>query len=248
MTAAAGLSGTSWLLASLNGQSPREGTTVTLNFGPEEAGKGNAGGSDGCNTYGGDYTLDGNALTFGPLISTQIACEQPIMDQATAYQKALSDTQSYRLDSSGLALLDASGSALATFTPQATGLAGTTWKVLSYNNGKEAVVSVMTGTDLTATFGTDGSLSGSAGCNNYTGAYQVTGNNVTIGPLATTRKLCTSPEGIMDQEAQYVAALQTAATYRIDGNNMELRTADNAIAATFERATATGKTTTRSTQ
>jgi len=40
----------------------------------------------------------------------------------------------------------------------------------------------------------------------------------------------------MDQEAQYLAALQSAATYRIDGDMLEMRTADDALAATFQRA------------
>jgi len=40
----------------------------------------------------------------------------------------------------------------------------------------------------------------------------------------------------MDQETQYLAALSTAATYRIDAGKLELRTADGAIAASFAKA------------
>jgi heat shock protein HslJ len=40
----------------------------------------------------------------------------------------------------------------------------------------------------------------------------------------------------MDQEQQYLAALSTAATYRIDGSKLELRTADGALAADFTKA------------
>jgi heat shock protein HslJ len=85
-------------------------------------------------------------------------------------------------------------------------------------------------------FGADGMMSGSAGCNNYTGGYTVDGSNIKIGPLASTRKLCSTPEGVMEQEAQFLAALETAATYRIDGDRMEMRTTDDALAATFIRA------------
>ena len=59
------------------------------------------------------------------------------------------------------------------------------------------------------------------------------GEKITIGPLASTMKFCNDPEGVMDQEAQYLAALQSAATYRIEGNRLELRTADGALAADF---------------
>ena len=37
----------------------------------------------------------------------------------------------------------------------------------------------------------------------------------------------------MDQEAQYLAALQTASKYLIDGNKLEIRTEDGSIAVQF---------------
>ena len=36
--------------------------------------------------------------------------------------------------------------------------------------------------------------------------------------------MCSEPEGVMDQEAQYLAALQSAAKYQIEGNVLQLRT------------------------
>jgi len=52
--------------------------------------------------------------------------------------------------------------------------------VISYNNGKQAVTSVLVGSDLTADFGSDGKLAGSAGCNNYSGGYEIDGDKITI--------------------------------------------------------------------
>ncbi len=40
----------------------------------------------------------------------------------------------------------------------------------------------------------------------------------------------------MEQEAQFLKALETAATYSLDGNRLEMRSADGALAVTFERA------------
>jgi len=37
----------------------------------------------------------------------------------------------------------------------------------------------------------------------------------------------------MEQEKQYLQALSTAATYRVDGSKMEFRTADGALVASF---------------
>ncbi|HXV97717.1 MAG TPA: carboxylesterase family protein, partial [Anaerolineae bacterium] len=53
---------------------------------------------------------------------------------------------------------------------------------------------------------------------------------------AATRKACPQPEGVMDQEMQYLAALETAATYQLRGDTLELRTADGALAVTFQSA------------
>jgi heat shock protein HslJ len=94
----------------------------------------------------------------------------------------------------------------------------------------------MAETAITATFGADGQLTGSAGCNTYIAAYQTEGNSITIGPAAATRKLCPQPEGLMAQEAQYLAALETAATYQLRGDRLELHTADGALAVTFQSA------------
>jgi heat shock protein HslJ len=231
---AASIENTSWTLATLDGQPALADTTVTLNF--EAAGR--AGGSDGCNNYSGSYTVNGSQLAFGQLVSTMMACPEPIMKQATAYAKALSQTAAYKSDGAALTLLDAGGKDLATFTRQNTGLPGTSWKATSINNGKQAVVSVLEGSTLTLLFdpeGAAGAVAGSGGCNNFSGTYQTDGQALTLGPLASTLMACEEPAGIMEQEMQYLAALETAATYRIDGDRMEMRTKDDALAAMFVR-------------
>ncbi len=223
------LDGSSWILATLNGQPAVKDTTVTLSF---AAGK--VAGTDGCNRYTGSYTVDGSNIKFGQLASTMMACPDPIMKQADAYQKALGQAATYKSDAKQLTLYDASGKELSVFNAQSNDLASSSWIVIGYNNGKQAVVSTMAGTDLTANFGTDGMLTGNSGCNTYSASYKTDGNKITIGPAATTKKAC--EQAVIDQEQQYLAALSTAATYRIDGNRLELRTADGALAADFTQA------------
>jgi heat shock protein HslJ len=55
------------------------------------------------------------------------------------------------------------------------------------------------------------------------------GAGITIGPLATTRKLCPEPAGVMDQEAQYLAALQNSEVWAISNTRLELRDAGGAL-------------------
>ena len=227
------LAGTSWLLETLNGQPGLSGTAVTLTFAAERLS-----GSDGCNQYNAAYTTDGSKLTVeGPIATTMMACAEDVMQQGSAYLKALEEAASYKTAGGKLSLSDSRGNELATFGAQNTDLGGTSWNVVSYNNGQQAVVSVTAGTTLTANFGADGNLIGFAGCNDYNATYVTSGNkSIEIGPVASTRKACDQPEGVMDQETQYLTALSTAATYTIDGAKLELRTADGALAAQFSKA------------
>jgi heat shock protein HslJ len=226
------LPGTSWVLTTLNGAPVGIGTPITLNL--EEA---KLSGTDGCNNYGGSYTVNGAKFTVDKnLISTMMACPDTIMQRAGAYITALTQAAAFKIDGQQLTLSDAAGKALATFTRQSSELGGSSWLVTGYNNGKQAVVSLALGTTLTADFGADGRLGGSAGCNSYTATFEVAGKSLKIGPVASTRKFCAEPAGVMEQETQYLKALETAATYRIDADKLELRTADGALAASLARA------------
>lgn len=225
------LADTQWVLTTLGGNTPITGTQITLNFGDD----GRVSGTDGCNRYMGSYTESGDSLTFGPLAGTMMACPEDITAQAAVFGVALQNTETFTMTDSELSLLRG-GSAVATFSKLSTSLAGTTWNVTNYNNGKQAVVGVIEGTTLTLEFGEDGSVSGSAGCNNYTGSYTQGDGTITIGPLASTMMMCTEPAGVMDQEMQFLAALQSAATYQLDGSRLDLRTAEDAMAISATRA------------
>jgi len=58
---------------------------------------GRVGGSDGCNIYGADYTIIGEKLTIGPMVSTLKACEPEIMKQADEFTSALSSAQNFKV-------------------------------------------------------------------------------------------------------------------------------------------------------
>lgn len=224
------LEGTAWVLAAIPGQTPVAGATPTLRF---EGGR--AGGSDGCNRYSTSYTADGSALKLDPAgAMTQMACAPDVMQLAGAFMSSLKGTRSYRITDGELQLLDTGGALLARFAPQPQELAGTSWRVIGYNNGKQAVVSVIIGTQLTMVFGDDGGVSGTAGCNSYTGSYTATGASLHFGPAAITGRMCAEPERVMEQEQLFLKALETVATVRIEGNRAELRRANGALAVSLQ--------------
>ena len=100
-----------------------------------------------------------------------------------------------------------SGSA-ASAAPDAAALPGTSWTATSVGG-----VAVIAATPPKLTFGADGIVSGTTGCNSYSGSYKLDGGSITVGLLAMTMMLCQGPVG--DQETAFSAALQSATAWSI---------------------------------
>lgn len=64
----------------------------------------------------------------------------------------------------------------------------------------------------------NGKVSGSGGCNRVTGTFQRSGSTLKMGQLASTRMACADPARGAN-EAQFFAALQSTASYRLQGNS-----------------------------
>lgn len=98
----------------------------------------------------------------------------------------------------------------------------TTWFLASYGEQGD-LSSVLEGTEITATFeSADHQVSGSAGCNSYFGEYKVSGNKLTIHQIAYTEMACLDPEGIMEQEDQYLRIFQKVDTYEMHDGKLQL--------------------------
>ena len=227
------LTGTSWNLVTLGDEDiDPELPAVTLRFEVE----GTLGGFDGCNRYRGAFNIDGTAIHIpSRMATTRAACREPLSDRASAYAEALGRAASFAIDANRLSLQDAAGREVAVFEAGSLALAGTSWEVMACNNGKQAVVSVLGGTRISAHFGDDGRVTGSAGCNQYFASYEVKGESISIAMPGATRRFCAEPEGIMDQEASFLEALRSASTFRLEGERLALRAPGGALALTLVR-------------
>jgi heat shock protein HslJ len=72
------------------------------------------GGSDGCNTLGGTYTIENETLSFSDLNSTKVACEEA-GNTADSFNKALERVNSFTIHADQLELRDETGLVLARF-------------------------------------------------------------------------------------------------------------------------------------
>ncbi|MFC2020304.1 META domain-containing protein [Chloroflexota bacterium] len=89
-----------------------------------------------------------------------------------------------------------------------------TWLLESYGEPGN-LQDVLEDTEISVVFDSaEGQVAGSAGCNRYFGSYEVKGNKLSgLEPLGSTMMYCT--ESIMEQETQYLKALQAAESYQI---------------------------------
>lgn len=229
---AVGLEGPRWVLVSYTDQGGKTAPALPDVEATAQFENGRVGGSAGCNTFTAPYEVKGASLTIGMGATTMRMCSPQIMDQEAAYLANLQAAASYKIAGDQLTIANAKGANVLTFrAEQPISLTDGAWVLTSHNNGRAGVVSGVEDSEVTAVFGADGQLSGSAGCNRYNAAYTVDGDTIEIGAPITTRMMC--PQPIMDQEAQYLAAIQLAARYNIEGTRLELRSADEALQASY---------------
>jgi heat shock protein HslJ len=110
------LNGTKWVLDAIGEggdavSSPLGGTEVTL----ELEADGSAHGNGGCNRFTVDFELDGPQIRFGPIASTKMSCEQPVMDQEAKVLQGLDKAASWDIQQNVLTLYDAGGEYLLSF-------------------------------------------------------------------------------------------------------------------------------------
>jgi heat shock protein HslJ len=98
---AAAIAGSVWVAEEIAGAAVTGDMPITLRFDAD----GGASGRGGCNSYGGSYTLTGDALSFGPIAATRMACEPALMDQEQRYFDTLAKVTRYAVADDGALLL-----------------------------------------------------------------------------------------------------------------------------------------------
>ena len=98
----------------------------------------------------------------------------------------------------------------------------TKWFLRTYgeSNNLEAIIE---DTEITATFDSaEGEVSGSGGCNTYFARYEVKGGKLSISEMAFTEMACVSPEGVMEQEQEFLSLLANAQSFQADDTTLTI--------------------------
>ena len=100
---------------------------------------------------------------------------------------------------------------------------GTSWRLMTLGGA-----SLLLGTEITVSF-EGGQIHGSSGCNTYGGSYQVDGDKITMTDLYNTEMACMDPQGVMDQETEYLELLRDAQAFQIDEGELVIEAASDEV-------------------
>ena len=110
-----------------------------------------------------------------------------------------------------------------------------TWSLQSYTGADSNTTPVLNRTVITAEFSTSGKLTGTGGCNSYSGRYMIQSTMMVVSHLTTTSIACQNNNATL-QEKQYYALLEDAAALRIHNGVLTLYGIDGKPTLIFTRA------------
>ena len=178
------------------------GTDVTLSLNAD----GTFAGQSYVNRYFGEYTLDGNKITFTQMGSTQMF--GPEIEKEDAFFAAFAGEQTYEIVDGKLVL---SGG-------------------LTFTEAPESVVgSWETADGVTISFFEDGTFAGKGPVNNYFGNYVQDGESLTLEQVGNTQMY--GPE--IEAEDAYFASLKNVAGFTITDAGLTLTDAEGKVIQTF---------------
>jgi len=196
-----GLANTSWTVTSLAGAPTAGAARPTITF----AADGRVSGNSGCNQYSGTYRTDGSSITITNVASTMMMCAGPGAEVEALFLKGLNSATAWQRTEDGQLEIAAAVAIVAEpgvaegppADPTGVEIPGSSWVLVEMAGTADFAHIVPT-----LAFGTDGSVSGFAGCNTFRGTYTPDGH---IGALASTKIACQPPASLI--EFDYLKAL-----------------------------------------
>src|SRR5688572_17837186 len=104
--------------------------------------------------------------------------------------------------------------------PLEQSLEGTTWSLVELG-GQPARPAGDNGTPTLRLDAAEKRASGNTGCNSFGGGYELSGESLRFGMLASTRRACVD-EALNRQESAYLRALEGTRTWRITNGSLVL--------------------------
>lgn len=207
---------------------PVRGADITLQIEDERAG-----GSGGCNTYGGGVSIDGNTFEAGGFAVTEIGCPEDVAEPEARYLEAMEDVDTVSVEGETMTLTGPDSELVFRRVPplDPEPLTGTVWILESLVEGPAAGSAVSSAKPARLLLKDDKTFEGTTGCRAFTGLWTVSGDLVDVTQLVFEG----SCDRGQDQDAHVAAVLGTAFRAEVDGRRLTL-TADRGDFALVYRA------------
>jgi heat shock protein HslJ len=197
-----------------------DGTVISMSFEADTLGV-----QAGCNNIAGGYTIADGVLQADNLLTTEMACDDALMDQDQRVVELLTSDPAIAVD--GTTLTIGSGDiSLVLEEQQPAELEGTTWNVTGVV-ANDGVSSVPAG--ATVTFA-DGEVQFTSGCNTGFGPAVVEGDTIEFGALGLTKMAC--EDDVMALESAMTTVMAGTVTVEIEGDTLRLTNGDNGLVLT----------------
>ncbi len=164
-------------------------------------------GSAGCNVYSADLLLKEKSIRITPPVITRKTCAEPegIMAQENQFLTDLRLSEAYQIKGDTLIFMDKKGATSLIFRAKPlVDLANITWELYAYGPLLQPYPAP-DAAPVTLTVNADGTISGNAGCNPFSGKVSKEGDAVRFELGPSTTKACDATANSM--EATFLSAL-----------------------------------------
>jgi heat shock protein HslJ len=233
--------GALWVLVALGDVDeplpPVEGSNFTAQFSRNpDAPSGVVAGTTGCNEYSAAYTANLNEIKINlPDMTDRQVCSPGLEEQEQQFFLGMNAAREYSILGNTLFMPYDEGRQVLVFAATQTQVAGkrplsdldgTQWYLHFINDSP-----IIPGTTIDALFtinpdGAAGRIAGSAGCNTYNAAFT---QEIGVQTSLSSSSICFTPDGVMDQENNYLNALNRAYGYWLTNNQLVINTGLGAL-------------------
>lgn len=167
----------------------------------------------GCNTFKTTAAFTVQTLKLRPIATTRRACPEAQMALEQRYLQVLAKSRVFVRQGAMLTLTTGKAQAIFVYGSEASRRLVATWRL----------VGPLGDMPLTATFAADGHITGFGGCNTFMGQYNIDDQELSVGPLASTRRACATPE-LQAQEQRFLKDLEQVTRLEVSGAQLTLVT------------------------
>lgn len=166
-------------------------------------------GKSGCNSFHATYEWNGQNIRVKNGISTMMACDEATMQLENQFKSLIEDTFHIQQTANQVVFLNKNNEPILQFQIPSTSdiwsfIDGKKWKLFMMQHVSQDYGDMYIQFDFA-----NKRVSGSAGCNNFFGSFETTGDVIKFSGMGSTRKMCMD-EDVMKHENQFLQLLSDA--------------------------------------